>query len=99
MSQTYVECVCVTVANYLYQSAINTNIQLLRLRTNLQELPNRIDKSLVVMIAHPFDVLVVSFDTVVKLLHKLLMLVAIVNRSVTHKSNVMTIHPLLIIRS
>lgn len=35
------------------------------------------------MIAHPFDVFVVSFNTIIKFLHKFLMLVAIVNRSAT----------------
>lgn len=58
-----------------------TNIKLLRLRAHLQELPDRVDESLVVVIAHPLDVLIVSLDTIIQLLHELLVLVAIVDRS------------------
>lgn len=42
------------------------------------------------MIAHPFDVLVMSLNTIVELLHKFLMLVAIVNRSGTQIEYMMT---------
>lgn len=88
-----------TVETHDKRQSVQTNVKLLRLGANLQELPNGIDKSLIVMIAHPLDVLVVSLDAIVELLHELLMFVAIVDRSATQKSNAIDSRPLSILLS
>lgn len=51
----------------------------------MKQLPDRIDESLIVVIAHPLDVSVVALDPLVQFLHELLVLVPIVDSSATKK--------------
>nr|CAD7392522.1 unnamed protein product [Timema cristinae] len=60
-----------------------THIQTLGLGSDLQQFPDGVDEALVVVVAHPLDVLVMTLDARVQALHELLMFVPIVDGSTT----------------